>query len=449
MTRKTISLIVLLLSSTLIIALFIVPAMAQGEGFTETFDDTQLPGWEHSPEVIVSNGALRIAPGNFAARMGVWQDFDLTFKLRFDSPGESEIHYRATDNGAYLLVFTPERLMLLKARGPGTEPTELAGTDLGEVSTEEWITVRIVLAGGLHTVTVNDSLQLTADDPDPIPMGGLTFVSHGERTTELDDLSLTVVVGEAGEPGAAVAPPQPEPTQVPAAAVPTPDPVQSLLQSLSTNQGSTFDTGTFAVNLLLAVVTSFILSRVYVYWGASLSNRRKFAANFMLVTVTTTFIILVVRSSVALSLGLVGALSIIRFRAAIKEPEELAYLFFAISLGIGLGDNQRMVTLLTLLVVIFVLGMARLMRQSQADVNLNLSVASRNPNKVDMQQVMDALEKHCSKLRLMRYDETAEALEMSFVIEFRHTSDLNQARSALLGLADGLEISFMDNKGIW
>jgi len=152
---------------------------------------------------------------------------------------------------------------------------------------------------------------------------------------------------------------------------------------------------------------------------------------------------------VALSLGLVGALSIIRFRAAIKEPEELAYLFFAISLGIGLGDNQRMVTLLTLLVVIVVLGLARLLRQSQSDVNLNLSVSSQKPNKVDMQQVMDALEQHCSKLRLIRYDENAEALEMSFVIEFRHTSDLNQARAALRQLSEELEVSFLDNKGIW
>ncbi|MEW6406854.1 MAG: hypothetical protein AB1649_34185, partial [Chloroflexota bacterium] len=66
-----------------------------------------------------------------------------------------------------------------------------------------------------------------------------------------------------------------------------------------------------------------------------------------------------------------------------------------------------------------------------------------------MQQVMAALEKHCAKLRLLRYDENAEALEMSFVIEFRHTSDLEQARAALLGLSEKLEISFMDNKGIW
>lgn len=449
MNRKTISLIVLLLSSALIIALFIVPVGAQGGSFTETFDDTQLPGWERSPEVIVNNGVLRVAPGNFAARMGVWGNFDLSFKLRYDLPGETEIHYHATESGSYMLVFTSDRLLLLKGSGPGTESAELASADLGELSTEDWITVRIVLTGGQHSVTVNDSTTLTADDLNPIPMGGLIFISNGERTTEIDDVTLTEIVGESGEPEGEIAAPQPVQTEIPISTATASDPIESLLKSLSTTQSSTFDLGTFGVNLVLAVIASFILSRVYVYWGASLSNRRKFAANFMLVTVTTTFIILVVRSSVALSLGLVGALSIIRFRAAIKEPEELAYLFFTISLGIGLGDNQRMVTLLTLVVVVIVLGMARLLRQSQADVNLNLSVSSRNPNKVDMQQVMDALEKHCSKLRLMRFDENAEALEMSFVIEFRHTSDLNQARAALLEISDGLEISFMDNKGIW
>jgi len=446
MTRKIIPLTVLFLSSALILALFVIPALAQGEGFNEPFDDSQLPGWEHSPEAIVSNGVLRIAPGNFAARMGSWGDLDLSLKLRFENAGESEIQYHTSDSGAYVLVFGPGRLILLKSGGPGTEPTELAGADIGEIASGNWNTLRITLTGSLHSIYLNESMLLTADDPDPIVAGGLFFASHGERTTELDDIVLTVSLGESG--GGEV-PPEQVPTEVPVATAPASTPLQNLIQSLSTTQGSTFDMGTFVVNLVLAVVTSFILSRVYVYWGASLSNRRKFAANFMLVSVTTTFIILVVRSSVALSLGLVGALSIIRFRAAIKEPEELAYLFFAISLGIGLGDNQRMVTLLTLVVVVLVLGLARLLRQSQADVNLNLSVSSHTPKKVNMQQVMDALEKHCTKLRLLRYDENAEALEMSFVIEFHHTSDLNQARAALLELSEGLEISFLDNKGIW
>jgi hypothetical protein len=449
MNRKNISLIVVFLCSTLIVTLYAIPASAQGEGFTETFDDPQLPGWEYSPEVIVSNGVLRIAPGNFAARPDPWGDFALSFRLRFDAPGETEIHYHATENGGYLLVFTPDRLLLLRESGPGTEPAELTGTELGALSGEAWITVNIILSGGQQTVTVNDSITLSAEDTDPVPNGGLVFASHGERTTELDDINLTTIVGEAGEAVGEPANQQPEQPQIQATETPAPGGWESLIQNLTTAQGNTFDIGTFAVNLFLAVITSFILSRVYVYWGASLSNRRKFAANFMLVTVTTTFIILIVRSSVALSLGLVGALSIIRFRAAIKEPEELAYLFFAISLGIGLGDNQRMVTLLTMLVVIIVLGLAYMFRQSQADVNLNLSISSRTPQKIGMQQVMEALEKHCSKLRLIRYDENSEALEMSFVIEFKHTSDLNQARVALLSLSDKLEISFIDNKGIW
>ena len=52
------------------------------------------------------------------------------------------------------------------------------------------------------------------------------------------------------------------------------------------------------------------------------------------------FVILIVKSSLALSLGLVGALSIVRFRTPIKEPEELIYLFLAIAIGLGFGAGQ-------------------------------------------------------------------------------------------------------------
>jgi len=50
---------------------------------------------------------------------------------------------------------------------------------------------------------------------------------------------------------------------------------------------------------------------------------------------TTIFISTVVESSLALTLGLVGALSIVRFRTAVKEPEELSYMFLAITIGLG------------------------------------------------------------------------------------------------------------------
>jgi uncharacterized membrane protein YhiD involved in acid resistance len=222
-----------------------------------------------------------------------------------------------------------------------------------------------------------------------------------------------------------------------------------LLQEFFASQASNQELLTLTLNLILAALCSYILSLVYIHWGASLANRRKFAANFMLMTITTTFIIMVVRSSVALSLGLVGALSIVRFRTAVKEPEELAYLFFAIGLGIGLGDNQRLITLLALAVGIVIIALTKLARRSQADVNLHLTVASPSPHKIELEQVMDALQAHTSKLKLLRFDENAETLEMSFLVEFKRISNLNKARAALKALSDAVEITFLDNKGIW
>jgi len=95
----------------------------------------------------------------------------------------------------------------------------------------------------------------------------------------------------------------------------------------------------FLVNIILAIVLSAITSYVYIHFCTSLSNRRSFARNFVIIALTTMFIITVVKSSLALSLGLIGALSIIRFRTAIKDPEELAFLFVTIAIGLGLGGG--------------------------------------------------------------------------------------------------------------
>ena len=95
----------------------------------------------------------------------------------------------------------------------------------------------------------------------------------------------------------------------------------------------------FLPNLLLAAVLSHILTLIYRAFGRSLSNKRTFADTFLPITLTTAMIITILQSNIVLSLGLVGALSIIRFRTAVKEPEELTYIFFCIA--IGQGDRQE------------------------------------------------------------------------------------------------------------
>lgn len=229
MVRKLLPLIVLLAGALLLTGLFVVGAVAQGEGFSETFDDPQLPGWEHSPEVVVSDGALRIGPGNFAARMGTWQDLDLALQMRCTGAGETHANYRATDNGGYLLIITDQEVTLLKTARQG-EPQEMARAALAGVDLANWTSLQIVLQGGEHTISVGGQVALTASDAAPLPRGGLVFASQGGRTTELDDITLQV---PAGAPPPSPGGQEPVPTAVPPTPTPAPSTWQALLSELS------------------------------------------------------------------------------------------------------------------------------------------------------------------------------------------------------------------------
>jgi len=110
------------------------------------------------------------------------------------------------------------------------------------------------------------------------------------------------------------------------------------------NENVQIELSSFVLSLFSAAVLSFIVHLFYIKFSSTLSNRSEFSKNFVILGVATTIIIVIVKSSLALSLGLVGALSIVRFRAAIKEPEELIYLFLIIAIGLGCGANQLIIT---------------------------------------------------------------------------------------------------------
>jgi hypothetical protein len=90
-----------------------------------------------------------------------------------------------------------------------------------------------------------------------------------------------------------------------------------------------------AIGGALAMYIRFLYRRTSAQVSAN-----SIAKVFPLLTLVTITVIAVVKSSLALSLGLVGALSIVRFRAAIKDPEELVYLFLCIGVGLALGAEQ-------------------------------------------------------------------------------------------------------------
>jgi len=96
----------------------------------------------------------------------------------------------------------------------------------------------------------------------------------------------------------------------------------------------------FPLILMYCIFLSSIVRYVYIKFSVQISEKTLFSINFIFLALIVTLIITVVKSSLALSLGLVGALSIVRFRTAIKNPEELIFLFLCIGIGVGLGANQ-------------------------------------------------------------------------------------------------------------
>ena len=178
------------------------------------------------------------------------------------------------------------------------------------------------------------------------------------------------------------------------------------LSNFFLNENVKINLTNFGINLIIVVILSFLIKIIYNKYSLSLSNKDYFSKNFVILGVTTCLVITIVKSSLALSLGLVGALSIVRFRAAIKEPEELVYLFLIIATGLGVGANQVKITILGVLVALIIIIILSFFSQKKIqniDSNiLQLSfILNRNITDEIFAKILFILGKNCKEVEFI------------------------------------------------
>jgi len=215
-----------------------------------------------------------------------------------------------------------------------------------------------------------------------------------------------------------------------------------FLQELFTTEGESINILLFFVKILLTTILSLLIGFFYVKYGNALSNRSALAKTFVLIGLTTMLIISIVKSSLALSLGLVGALSIVRFRTAIKEPEELAYFFIVIAIGLGIGANQFIVTALgtiSLCLIIYLLSLGKVNMISQ-----NFTIQLEKATKEDVETIIQLLEANTTQLSLHRLDEQQERTELSFSISLQNLNKLLLIKEGLQSKYPGISFSFLE-----
>jgi len=202
------------------------------------------------------------------------------------------------------------------------------------------------------------------------------------------------------------------------------------------------------VNLVIGLMLSVLVRWHFRRFGSTLSNRDEFAQVFPFIILTVILIISVVKSSLALSLGLVGALSIVRFRTPIKEPEELAYLFISIAIGLGLGASQSIPTAVA---TFFILGSMAALKWSKGDdfgKQLFLTIdwegdsATSSPGRLEALNAV--LLEHVDRSDLRRYDVRNGLLSATYLVDIHEDETLNALIDNLRATFPDISVTFLD-----
>lgn len=201
----------------------------------------------------------------------------------------------------------------------------------------------------------------------------------------------------------------------------------------------------FLKSLIAAAILGYLINLIYIKYSNPLSNRSQFSKNFIILSTTTCIVITIVKSSLALSLGLVGALSIVRFRAAIKEPEELIYLFLTIAAGLGTGAGQIRITFFGILFVLIIIIFQKIFQKnnlntkfSDNDDNLKLSISKKGFfRSIDLQKIEKELQTATTYIKFISINSNKDVSIRNYEINIKDKNKLEK-------IIDKLNLKFSD-----
>ena len=135
------------------------------------------------------------------------------------------------------------------------------------------------------------------------------------------------------------------------------DILDASTQTLST--GGTITFAAILISMFASLICGLIIALIYRQAYEGVLFQKSYAITIILVCLVTTMVIMVISGNLVLSLGMVGALSIVRFRAAIKDPLDIVYIFWAVGVGIANGVAYFSVSFVASIFIAIVLLLAK------------------------------------------------------------------------------------------
>jgi len=211
---------------------------------------------------------------------------------------------------------------------------------------------------------------------------------------------------------------------------------RALLEGYAVNE---LNIGTMFTCIGLTAVIALYIYFVYRMMNKNSFYNRSFSLSLVELAVITSAIILTIQSNIVVSLGMVGALSIVRFRTAIKDPMDLVFLFWSISVGIICGAGFAMIAIIAsiiLTILLVVISLARTGRNSQ--------VLVINMDEYAEEAILAAVKAHCSAWKVRARNISAG--DVSLAVEVR-TSAPQELVSAVLASDHVTGVSLLEHDG--
>lgn len=212
---------------------------------------------------------------------------------------------------------------------------------------------------------------------------------------------------------------------------------KSFLEGMS---GSSVTTASILVTLLVTCILAAYIFLVYYVAARRNFYSKSFNISLALIAIITASIILAMQSNVVISLGMVGALSIVRFRTAIKDPTDLMFLFWAISIGIICGAGMFKIAIITS--IILTLGLFLLELTPMGRASGILIINAKQPEKE--QEVLQIVKSFSKVVKVKSRNLSNDGFDMIIECKSKDEGAMLQAVSKVEGVYG---VSLMDHDG--
>lgn len=175
-------------------------------------------------------------------------------------------------------------------------------------------------------------------------------------------------------------------------------------------------------SLVLAIAVVVVISQIYKHTSRGMNFELNFMASLVLLAPVVTMVMLFIRGDLVLSLGLIGSLSIIRFRTPIKDVRDMVFLFWTIAVGLGAGTYNWTIVIVSSLIialVTYVLYFIKYGRSTNSDFVLVVSGARLASGS----EVEKVIKKYAEEARVRSHEAEGDHWEIIFEVRFPSEED--------------------------